>query len=65
MTRHTGALVGLFVGITLGLAGAFGGFGAFIIVLVLGAVGTLIGLVVDGSVDVTEMFGGRRERRDR
>lgn len=52
--------VGLAFGTALGFAGAFGGFGAFIIVLVLGAVGFLAGRVVEGELDLGEVFGRRR-----
>lgn len=65
MDRHPGAVIGLFVGVALGLAGALGGFSAFLIVLVLGALGTAIGLVVDGSIDISGLVGGgRRDRLD-
>ena len=38
------AVIGLAFGTALGFAGAFGGFTAFLIVLVLGVVGFLAGL---------------------
>lgn len=53
-------ITGLAFGTVLGFAGAFGGFGAFLIVLVLGAVGFLAGRVLEGEVDLTELFGRRR-----
>lgn len=59
-------LVGLGFGIALGFAGAFGGFGAFFIVLFLGALGFLVGRAIEGSVDVKGLFSsmntGRRSR---
>jgi ABC-type molybdate transport system permease subunit len=42
-------LVGMAVGIVLGLAWAFGGFGAFLLVLVLGAIGFVVGRVAEGG----------------
>ena len=53
-------IVGLAFGTALGFAGAFGGFGAFIIVLVLGAVGFVAGRAVEGELDLTGLFGRRR-----
>lgn len=62
MQQHTATLVGLIVGLALGFAGAFGGWGAFVIVLVLAAVGLLAGRVIDGNLDLTPYLGGRRDR---
>jgi hypothetical protein len=56
-------LVGIAVGIALGFAGAFGGFSAFIIVLVLAAVGGFVGLVIDGKIDLSKLID--RDRSDR
>jgi nitrate/nitrite transporter NarK len=59
-------LVGLAAGIALGFAGAFGGFGAFVLVLVLGCIGLAVGRVVDGQVDLAALLStrvGERERR--
>ena len=52
-------LVGLFVGLFLGLALAFGGFGDMLIVAFFGALGYLIAKVLVGELDVTEYLGGR------
>ncbi|MGW2561145.1 hypothetical protein ACWCXB_18225 [Streptomyces sp. NPDC001514] len=52
------ATLGLLAGIALGFAGFFGGFWAFLLVLVLGAAGLLAGLSVQGDVD----FFSRRQR---
>jgi hypothetical protein len=54
---------GLVTGLALGFAAAFGGFGAFAIVLGLGALGLLVGAVVDGRLDLAALTG--RARRDR
>ncbi|MES4909447.1 MULTISPECIES: hypothetical protein [unclassified Streptomyces] len=52
--------IGLGFGTALGFAGAFGGFTAFLIVLVLGAVGLLAGRAVAGEHDLSGRLGGRR-----
>ncbi|MGW4422095.1 hypothetical protein [Streptosporangium sp. NPDC004631] len=54
-------VIGLFVGIALGFAGAFGGLGAFLLVLVLGAIGLLVGHVVEGGeIDLSRLAARRR-----
>jgi hypothetical protein len=58
------ALVGLVAGMALGFAGWFGGFGAFLLVAALGAVGFVLGRLVDDGTDIRGFLGGRdRERR--
>jgi hypothetical protein len=52
-------LVGLAFGTVLGFAGAFGGFSAFIIVLVLGLVGFAAGWALTGTVDFGELLRRR------
>ncbi len=54
--------IGLLTGLILGLAGAFGGFTAFVIVLVLGAIGFVVGRVIDGQLDVSAVLGRGRDR---
>jgi hypothetical protein len=54
--------LGLLTGLALGFAGAFGGFGAFLIVLVLAALGLLVGRVLDGKLDVSQLSGVGRDR---
>lgn len=49
--------IALFVGLILGLTAAFGSFGSFVIVLLFGAIGLLVGLVLDGKLDVTALAG--------
>jgi hypothetical protein len=44
--------LGLLTGLALGFAGAFGGFVAFLIVGVFGALGLLVGRYLDGGIDV-------------
>lgn len=53
---------GLLTGLILGIAGAFGGFGAFLIVLVLGAIGFAVGRVLDGELDINAVLGRGRDR---
>ncbi|MFD3512404.1 hypothetical protein [Streptomyces sp. NPDC058657] len=60
------SVVGLVVGIALGFAGYFGGFGAFVIVAALGLIGFLVGRFLDGDLDPSEFFRPRdRDREDR
>lgn len=44
--------VALFVGLLLGAALAFGTFSQFFLVLVFGAIGLAVGLVLDGRIDI-------------
>ncbi|MBF6210208.1 hypothetical protein IU433_00200 [Nocardia puris] len=55
----------LAVGLALGFAAAFGGFGAFAIVLVFGALGLLVGRWFDGELDLSGLVRStqRRSRR--
>ncbi len=55
----------LALGLALGFAAAFGGFGAFAIVLIFGGLGLLVGRWLDGEVDLsglvrTDRTKGRR-----
>lgn len=52
--------LGLLSGIALGLAAAFGGFGAFFVVLVFGAIGLTVGRVLDGKLDLSQLTGRDR-----
>ena len=54
-TALSNGQLGLIVGLALGIAGAFGGFSAFLIVLLLGAVGLLVGRYLDGQLDLAEL----------
>lgn len=51
----TNTVLGLAFGVALGLAAAFGGANAFVLVLVLGGVGLLVGRVLDGRLDLTDL----------
>ena len=52
-------IVGLFVGLLLGMALAFDGFGSMLIVAFCGAVGYVVMKVVQGEIDLTPYLGGR------
>ncbi|WP_031072484.1 hypothetical protein [Streptomyces sp. NRRL S-118] len=58
------AMVGLLAGMALGFAGYFGGFGAFVLVAALGAVGFVVGRFVDGDLEPGDFFRSR-DRYDR
>jgi nitrate/nitrite transporter NarK len=53
---------GLLAGLILGVAGSIGGFGAFLVTLVVGIVGLLVGMALDGQLDVTSLIGRGRDR---
>ncbi|MFJ7766905.1 hypothetical protein ACIQ1J_00335 [Streptomyces sp. NPDC097107] len=57
------AVVGLIVGMALGFAGYFGGFGAFLLVAALGAVGFVVGRLLEGDMDLGDLFRSRDDRR--
>ncbi|MFA1547605.1 hypothetical protein SM418_15090 [Actinomadura chokoriensis] len=56
-------VIGLIFGLALGFAGAFGGVGPFFLVLFLGALGYVVGRVIEGSVDLGQIFSTDRTRR--
>jgi len=60
MSRTTTAL---FVGLILGLTAAFGTFGAFVIVLLFGAIGLVVGLLLDGTLDLSALVGRATAKR--
>lgn len=51
-------IVGLFVGLLLGMALAFDGFGSMLIVAFCGAAGYVVMKVVQGEIDLTPYLGG-------
>ena len=55
---HTGLLVGLILGAT----GAIGGFGAFVIALLIGLIDLVVGRVLDGELDINAVLGRGRDR---
>ena len=50
------AVIGLVAGMALGFAGYFGGFGAFLLVAALGAVGFVAGRFLDGDLEPGDFF---------
>ncbi|MEU8542723.1 hypothetical protein AB0C52_22545 [Streptomyces sp. NPDC048717] len=59
------AMAGLVAGLALGFAGYFGGFGAFVLVAALGAIGFVVGRFLDGDLEPGEFFRGRERGRRR
>ncbi|UGY90662.1 hypothetical protein [Streptomyces gobiensis] len=63
------AVVGLIAGMGLGFAGYFGGFGAFLLVAALGAIGFVAGRFADGDLEPGDFFRirdrGRGDERRR
>ncbi|PBC64824.1 hypothetical protein BKI49_07385 [Streptomyces sp. Tue6028] len=57
------AVIGMIAGMALGFAGYFGGFGAFLLVAALGAVGFVVGRFLEGDLDVSDLFRTRDDRR--
>ena len=60
MSRITTAL---FVGLVLGVTAAFGNFGSFVVVLLFGAIGLVVGMVMDGKIDPRAMIGKATDKR--
>lgn len=55
----TTSTVGLLAGLLLGIAAAVGGFGGFLIALVLGVIGYLVGGHYDGELDLSKVLSRR------
>ncbi|AIA00829.1 hypothetical protein ACFU90_15390 [Streptomyces noursei] len=51
------ATVGLMTGMALAFAAWFGGFGAFLLVAALGAIGYVLGRLLDDGTDLREFLG--------
>jgi uncharacterized membrane protein len=54
--------IGLFAGLLLAIAAAAGGWGYFLLAVVLAAVGFAIGKVLDGEVDLSPYLSNRSSR---
>ena len=52
----------LAVGLVLGIVLAFGGWYAFLLAVLFGLIGLLVGLVADGRLDLQSMFGRASSR---
>lgn len=60
------AVIGMVAGMALGFAGYFGGFGAFLLVAALGAIGFVVGRFLEGDLEPGDFFRTRdRDRGDR
>ncbi|WP_128377924.1 hypothetical protein [Streptomyces cavernae] len=57
------AVIGMIAGMALGFAGYFGGFGAFLLVAALGAIGFVVGRLLEGDLELGDFFRGRQDRR--
>jgi hypothetical protein len=57
------SVIGLFVGLVLGLAAAFGGVTALLVVAVFAGIGFAVGKVVEGEIDVSSYLSGRGRTR--
>ena len=55
----TTSTIGLIAGLLLAIAAAAGGFVGFLVALVLGTAGYLVGGHFDGEVDLSALFGRR------
>ena len=58
----SGTALGLLAGLALGLAAAFGGFTAFLLVVVFATIGLVAGRIADGKLDLVQLLGRDRER---
>jgi len=56
----TTSTAGMLAGLLLGIAAASGGFPGFLIALVLGGIGYVVGGHYDGEVDLSALFGRKR-----
>jgi uncharacterized membrane protein YeaQ/YmgE (transglycosylase-associated protein family) len=52
-------LIGLLVGVLLAIAAITGGFGGFLLAVVLGAVGYLVAGQLSGKLDLVGLLAGR------
>lgn len=54
---------GLISGLILGTAAAIGGFSGFLIALLIGVVGLVIGRILDGELEIGDLLGRAKDRR--
>jgi len=55
--------LGLIAGLALGFAAAFGGFSAFLLVAVFGALGLAAARIIEGKLDLSALTGRASSRR--
>jgi hypothetical protein len=53
---------GLLAGLILGGTAYIGGFGAFLVAVLVGALGLVLGRVLDGDLDLDTLLGRGRDR---
>lgn len=63
MQLQTPVIVGLFAGLLLGFAAAFGDFGEFCIVVLFGVIGVVVAKVLQGDIDISEQLDRARGNR--
>ena len=63
MQLQTPVIVGLFAGLLLGMAAAFGDFGEFCIVALFGVIGVVVAMVLQGDIDISEQLDRARGNR--
>ncbi|MEB3368549.1 hypothetical protein [Saccharopolyspora mangrovi] len=54
---------GLISGLILGTAAVVGGFSGFLIALLIGAVGLVVGRILDGELEIGDLLGRAKDRR--
>jgi uncharacterized membrane protein len=64
-THMSTTVIGLFTGLLIGLAIAIDGFNGFLLLVVFGAIGVVIGKVIDGDLDISSMLNSASNRRTR
>lgn len=47
----------LFVGLIFGVVAAFGTIGQFLLVLLFGVIGLIVGRILEGKIDVAQLLG--------
>lgn len=57
-----GTQTGLIAGLILGLAAVEGGFTGFLVALVVGAIGLVVGRVLDGELEIGDFIGRGKDR---
>lgn len=63
MQLQTPVIVGLFAGLLLGFAAAFGDFGEFAIVVLFGVIGVVVAKALQGDIDLGELADRARANR--
>jgi hypothetical protein len=53
------SVIGLFAGLLVGLGIAIDGFSGFLVLVVFGALGFVVGKILEGEIDLSSVFSGR------